>query len=110
MTSITPTVRGQEEEEEEEEEEEKAQWIWSSLLSVCPSVVLSEPSHSDEEVEAQGGRDVQRLQAQGGWRVREEDRESLFCVHEKLRGVVSVLKTTLETQNNTQVKQVNTAA
>lgn len=63
------------------------------------------PSDPDEEVEAEGGGDVQRLQAEGGRRVGEQDGEHVLCVHQELRGVVSLLRTGLDTQVNNQVTQ-----
>ena len=67
------------------------EWRGQSLLDV------SVPSDSDEELEAERGRDVQRLQAESGGRVREEDGERVLGVDEELRRIVSVLKTTLDT-------------
>lgn len=60
-----------------------------------------EPSHPDQEVQAKGGGDVQRLQTQGGRRVREDDGERLFGVHQELRGVVPVLEVVLHGQDKT---------
>lgn len=61
-----------------------------------------EPSHPDQEVQAKGGGDVQRLQTQGGRRVREDDGERLFGVHQQLRGVVPVLEIVLHGQHRTR--------
>lgn len=55
-------------------------------------------------MEAEGGRNVQRLQAESRRRVREEDGEHLLGVHQELRGVVPVLETILDTQINKLLK------
>lgn len=59
------------------------------------------PSDSDEEVEAQGGGDVQHLQAEGRRSVGEEDGEGVFGVHQQLKGVASVLETVLKHRKST---------
>lgn len=66
--------------------------------------VVSDP---DEEVEAERGGDVQRLQAESGGRVREEDGERLLGVHQQLRRVVPDLETILDRQMNMQVRLRN---
>lgn len=62
---------------------------------------LSETSDSVEEVEAERGGDVQRLQAQGRRRVREQDRERVLGVHQELLRIASLLRTVLDTQRHT---------
>lgn len=59
-------------------------------------------------MEAEGGRDVQRLQAESRGCVREEDGEHLLGVHQELRGIVPVLETILDTQIDKLLKQVET--
>lgn len=81
--------------------------VCSDCLSACYSAVRScwsepylciiESSHPDKEIQAEWGGNVQRLQAQSRRRVREEDRECLFGVHQELRGVVPVLEIILYT-------------
>lgn len=81
--------------------------VCSDCLSACYSAVRScwtepylytiESSHPDKEIQAKGGRNVQRLQTQSRRRVREEDWEYLFGVHQELRGVVPVLEIILYT-------------
>lgn len=58
-------------------------------------------SDSGDEVQAEGGRDVQRLQAEGGRGVREEDGERVFGVDQELRRVVPLLETILDTHRDT---------
>lgn len=55
-------------------------------------------SDPDEEVQSEGGRHVDRLQAQSGRRVWEQDREGLFGVHQELWRVISLLEEILETE------------
>lgn len=59
------------------------------------TVGFPKPSDPVEKVEADGGGDVQRLQAESRRRVWEEDRECLLGVYQELRGIVSVLKAIL---------------
>lgn len=66
----------------------------------CAVYSVSEPSDPDEEVNAEGGRDVQRLQAESRRREREEDGEHLFGVHQELRRIVPFLKNILDAQIN----------
>lgn len=79
-----------------------------SVCSDCSQLVLDlkprplRSSDSDEEVEVEGGRNVQRLQAESRRRVREEDGERLLGVQEELRRIVSVLERVLQTQVNMQ--------
>lgn len=69
--------------------------------SACQSAVRSHQAGScysdpDEEMEAEGGRNVQRLQAESRGCVREEDGEHLLGVQQELRGIVPVLETILD--------------
>lgn len=72
-----------------------------SVVGFLLALSAIEPSHPDQEVQAKGGGDVQRLQTQGGRRVREDDGERLFGVHQELRGVVPVLEVVLHGQDRT---------
>lgn len=60
---------------------------------------LNSSSDSVKEVQAEGRRDVQCLEAQSRGGVWEEHGEHLFGVHQELRRVVPLLETALDVTN-----------
>lgn len=67
---------------------------------ISPQDDRRRPSHPDQEVDAERGGDVQRVQTQSGRRVREQNRVGELGVHQELGGVVPLLETVLGTEES----------
>lgn len=79
-------------------------FCWDPLTSRlrAGAVPVRSGSHPGEEVQAERGRDVQRLQAQGGRREGEEDGEGVFGVQQQRGRVVPLLEAVLDRNRNSE--------